>query len=103
MVGKLGEMSHLPTLAMVYPYFKDKKTTLGIDLEEFIKISKNIPMLKDQDKETLVKTFKRIDLDDSGDLNISEFQTFYADLNLRWKTRHFEPYPGKTVQQLKGA
>jgi len=103
MVGKLDEISHFHTYEMIYPYFKDKKDKVGIDFEEFMKISKNIPMLQHQDKETLLRTFNRIDLDESGDLNIGEFRKFYSDLNVRWKAKQFEPYPGKSLQQLTGA
>lgn len=102
MVGKLHEMSRRTTLKEVFTYFKGvDKDTGAINFEEFKKISKNIPILRDQDEDMLKETFMKIDVDLSGDLTISEFHSFYANIMLLKKPK-LEPYPEKNLSDLKG-
>jgi hypothetical protein len=102
MVGKLHEMSRRTTLKEVFTYFKGVDNDTGaINFEEFKKISKNIPILRDQDEDMLKETFTKIDVDLSGDLTISEFHSFYATIMLLKKPK-IEPYPEKNLSDLKG-
>lgn len=105
MVGKLDDISHLHALKEVSQYFQNndsRKSKIGITFEDFKTISEGIPMLKNQDEMALSETFRSIDLDSSGYLNIREFRKFYSDMNLRRKTVILEPYPEKDLSQLKG-
>jgi len=102
MVGKLHEISHRHTLKEVFKHFKGVEKDMGvINFEEFKKIAKNINFLKDQDEAELQETFKKIDVDSSGDLTISEFHSFYAGMKLVKKPK-LEPYPGQVLLELRG-
>jgi len=103
MVGKLHEISHRKTLKEVFHHFKGVDKDLGvINFEEFKKLAQKIPILKDQNTSSLLETFRKIDIDSSGDLTISEFHTFYAQMKLSKKPKQFQPYPDIDLVDLKG-
>jgi len=104
MVGKLNDMSRNKCLESALSKFQggDKDHSNSINLEEFLKLAKNIPVLKGRGRSTLVETFEKIDVDASGALNISEFHSFYADLKMLTKTSNLIPYPDNDLDDLKG-
>jgi len=57
MVGKLYEINHRETFKEVFQQFKKGENVTLINLEEFKKLAKRIPMLKDQDESSLENTF----------------------------------------------
>jgi len=104
MVGKLNDMSRNKCLKSALAEFQggDKDHSNSINLEEFLKLAKNIPVLKGRDTFTLKETFKKIDVDANGALNISEFHSFYADLKMLTKTSNLIPYPNVCLEKLEG-
>jgi len=95
MVGKLYDMSMNKCFKKSVMNFRiaDTDHSNSISLDEFLKLAENIPVLKGRDKGALVETFKKIDVDSSGGLNIAEFHSFYADLKMSTKTSNVTPYP----------
>jgi len=104
MVGKLYDMSMNKCIKKSLMKFRvaDTDDSNTISLSEFLKLAKNIPVLKGRDQGALVETFKKIDVDSSGGLNISEFHSFYADLKMSTKTSNLTPYPNWDLDDLTG-
>jgi len=104
MVGKLNDMSRNKCLKSSVREFHggDKDHSNSINLEEFLKLAKNIPVLRGRGHVALVETFNKIDVDASGALNISEFHSFYAELKMLTKTSNLIPYPNYGLEKLKG-
>jgi len=98
MVEKLNEIAHRRKFKEVFKQFnREDKCTGAINLEEFKKLAKSIPILKDEDDITLQETFKKIDVDSSGDLTISEFHRFYTQMKRLKRPPSLQPYPGKEL------
>jgi len=104
MVGKLNDMSRNKCLKSSVAQFHggDIDHSNSMNLDEFLKLAKNIPVLRGRDQAALVETFNKIDVDASGALNISEFHSFYADLKMLTKTSNLIPYPNYDLENLKG-
>jgi len=104
MVGKLNDLSRNKHIKSSVRQFQggDKDKSNCINIEEFLKMAQNIPVLRGKNKATLEETFRKIDVDASGGLNISEFHRFYAELKMRKKTSNLIPYPDKDLEELEG-
>merc|ERR1719419_1080210 len=105
MVGKLNDLSRNRLMQESVKHFKgwDKDDSKTISLEEFTKMAKNIPMLKGKDKSSLEETFRKIDVDESGDLTISEFHSFYTELKMKKKRKsNLIPFDGIELSELQG-
>jgi len=105
MVEKLNQISKRKAVEESLNKFRgwDIDDNNLINLEEFILMAKKIPMLRDRDIATLEETFKKIDVDASGELNISEFQSFYTELKMmKKKTKELAPYPSMELNELQG-
>jgi len=104
MVGKLNDLSRNKHIQSSVRQFQggDKDHSNNINMEEFFKMAQNIPVLRGKDRALLEETFRKIDVDASGGLNISEFHSFYAELKMLKKTSNVIPYPDKDLKELKG-
>jgi len=102
MVGKLHEISHRQTFKEVFQQFNKGNGVTSINFEEFKKLAKRIPILKNEDDISLEETFNMMDADASGDVTISEFHRVYTQMKRLKKPPSLEPYPGIDVQDLKG-
>jgi len=104
MVGKLNDLSRNKHIQSSVKQFQggDKDHSNNINMEEFFKMAQNIPVLRGKDEAILEETFRKIDVDASGGLNISEFHSFYAELKMLKKTSNVTPYPDIDLKELKG-
>jgi len=89
-------------LKEVLQHFKGVDKHGAINFMEFKKLSRKISILKDQNDMSLLEMFKKIDVDSSGDLTISEFHSFYAEMKLSKKTLQLQPYPDNLLSDLRG-
>jgi len=78
MVGKLNNLTRNKFFQQSVSNFRlgDKDMSNSINLEEFNKMAKKMPLLRGKSENTLGEIFRKIDQDCSGGLNISEFHTF---------------------------
>jgi len=105
MVEKLNQISKRKVVEESLNQFRgwDVDDNNLINLQEFILMAQKIPMLKDSDISMLEETFRKIDVDASGELNISEFQSFYTELKMmKKKPKELTPYPMMKLSELQG-